>query len=69
MCQGWMVPFQEQTNELVWELNPENCLDLIFAALSREKVTIVPDYITSAIRQLMLDVPRTGSFQNICLLI
>ena len=32
-----------------------------------QKVTIVPDtnYIISAIRKLMLDIPSPGSFQNI----
>ena len=48
-----------------------NCLDLIFAASPYEKVIIVPDtnYITSAIRKFMLDMPSPGSFQNIGLLI
>ena len=48
----------------VWEANSENCSDLIFAV-------IVPDtnYVTSAIRKLMLDMPGPGSFQNIGLLL
>ena len=56
---------------LVREPNSENCLDLIFAATSCEKVITVPNtnYITSAIRKLMLDMPSSGSFQNIVLLI
>ena len=53
--------------KLVWEPNFENCLDLIFAAPPCEKVIIVPDtnYITSAIRNFMLDMPSPVSFQNI----
>ena len=45
--------------------NPENYLDLIFAAPLCEKVIIVLDtnYITSAIRKFMLDLPSHGSFQ------
>ena len=56
---------------LVREPNSENCLDLIFAAPLCEKVIVVPDinYITSAIRKLMLDMSSPGSFQNISLLI
>ena len=56
---------------IVREPNFENCLDLIFAAPPCEKVIIVPDtnYITSAIRKFMLDMPSPGSFQNIGLLI
>ena len=52
---------------IVWEPNSENCLDLIFAASPCEKVIIVSDtnYITSAIRKFMLDMPSPGSFQNI----
>ena len=36
-----------------------------------EKVIIVPDtnYVTSAIRKLMLNMPSPGSFQNVGLLI
>ena len=51
--------------------NSENCLDLIFAAPPCEKVIIVPDtnYIISAIRKFMLDMPSPGRFQNIALLI
>ena len=57
--------------DLVRDPNSENCLDLIFAAPSCEKAIIVPDtnYITSAIRKFMLDMPSPGSFQNIGLLI
>ena len=38
-----------------------------FCCTSCQKVIIVPDtkYITSAIRNLMLDIPSPGSFQNI----
>ena len=38
-----------------------------FCCTSCQKVIIVPDtnYITSAIRKLMLDIPSPGSFQNI----
>ena len=45
-------------------VNSENCLDLIFAAPSCEKVLIVSDtnYITSVNRKFM---PSPGSFQNI----
>ena len=52
---------------IVREPNSENCLDLTFAAPPCEKVIIVPDtnYITSAIRKFMLDIPSPGSFQNI----
>ena len=54
-------------SKIVREPNSENCLDLIFAAPPCEKVIIVPDtnYITSAIRKLMLDMPGPGGFQNI----
>ena len=46
-------------------------LSLEFCCSPYEKVVIVPDtnYITSAIRKLMLDIPSPGSFQNIGLLI
>ena len=56
---------------LVRKPNFENCLDLIFAALPYEKVIVVIDtnYITSAIRKFMLDMPSPGSFQNIGVLI
>ena len=56
---------------LVQEANSENCLDFIFAAPLCKKVIIVPDtnYITSAIRKFLLDMPSPGSFQNIGLLI
>ena len=49
----------------------ENCLDPIFAAPPCEKVIIVPDtnYIISAIRKFMLDMPSPGSSQNIGVLI
>ena len=56
------------TKVIVREPNSENCLDLIFATAPYEKVIIVPDkddYITSAIRKFMLDMPSPGSFQNI----
>ena len=49
---------------LALEPNSENCLDLIFVASPCEKAIIVPNYITSAIRTLMLDIPGPGSFQN-----
>ena len=44
-----------------------NCLDLIFVAFPCEKVFIVPDinYMTSAVRKSMLDMPVLGSFPNI----
>ena len=60
-----------KTDEIAWEPNSENCLDLIFAASPSEKVIIVPytHHITSSIRKFMLDVPSPGSFQNIDLLI
>ena len=52
---------------LVREPNSENFSGLIFKAPPCEKVIIVPDtnYITSAIRKFMLDIPVAGSFQNI----
>ena len=55
----------------VREPNSENCLDMIFAAPPCKKVIIVPDtnYVTFAIRKLMLDILSAGSFQNIGLLI
>ena len=55
----------------VREPNSENCLDLIFAAPLCEKVIVVPDtnYVRSAIRKFMLDMPSPGSFQNIGLLV
>ena len=55
---------------IVREPNSENFLDLIFAASSCEKVILVPDtnYITSATRKFMLDMPSSGSFKNIRLL-
>ena len=58
-------------NDVVREPNSEDCLDLIFVASPCEKVIIVPDtnYITSAIRQFMLDMSSPGSYQNIGLLI
>ena len=45
----------------------ENYLDLMFVASPGEKVTSVSDenYITYAIMKFMLDMPRSGSFQNI----
>ena len=66
-----MLRFQSFRKILVREPNSENCLDLIFAAPSCEKVITVPDtnYITLSIRKLMLDVPSAGSFQTIGLLI
>ena len=38
---------------------------MIFDKSFREKIIIVPDrnYITSAIRKFMLDMPSPGSFQ------
>ena len=58
-------------NELVRQPNSENWLDLIFTAPPREKAITVPDtnYIKSANRKFMLDMPSPGSFQNIGLLI
>ena len=46
-------------------------LEFEFCCTLVEKLNIVPDinYITSAIRKLMLDTPGPRSFQNICLLI
>ena len=57
--------------DLVREPNCENCLDLILAAFPCEKVIIAPDtnYVTSAIRKFMLDMPSPGSFQNYSFLI
>ena len=51
---------------LVRELNSENCLHLIFASPPCEKVIIVPDtnYITSAIRKFLLDMPSPGSLKK-----
>ena len=56
---------------IVREPNSENCFDLIFAARPCEKVIPVQDtnYIISAIRKFMLDMPSPGSFQNIGLLL
>ena len=53
--------------EVVREPKSESCLDLIFASPPCEKVIIVPDtnYMTSAIRKFMLDLPSPGSFENI----
>ena len=55
---------------IVREPNSEYCLDLIFAAPPCENVIIVPDtnHIT-AIRKFMLDMPTTGIFQNIGILV
>ena len=52
-------------NHFVREPNSENYLDLIFAAPLCEKIIIAPDtnYITSAIRKFMLDIPSPGSCQ------
>ena len=50
---------------LVREPNSENCLDLIFAALWESFIVLDTNYVTSAIRKFMLDMPRPGSFQNI----
>ena len=64
-----MLRFSSFEKILVQKPNSENCLDLdlTFAATPCEKVIIVPDanYITFAIRKLMLDIPSAGSFQNI----
>ena len=56
---------------MVLEPNSENCLDLTFAAPLCEKVIIVPDTsnIKSAIRKFMLDMPSSGGFKNIGILI
>ena len=53
--------------EYVWEPNSEDFLDLIFVAPPCEKVIFVSDknYITSAIKKFMLDMPSPGSSQNI----
>ena len=58
-------------SKLVREPNSGSCLDLIFAAPPCEKVIIVPDtnYITSAIRKFLLDMPSPDKLQNIGLLI
>ena len=50
--------------------NSENYLDFILAAPPCEKVIIVPDtnYIISAIKKFMLDMPSPGSLQNIGIL-
>ena len=52
---------------IVREPHSENCFYLIFAAPPCEKVIIIPDtnYVTSAIRKFMLDMPSPGSFQNV----
>ena len=52
---------------IVWEPISENCLDLIFVAPLCEKFIFVSDanYITSAIRKFMLDMPSPGRFRNI----
>ena len=62
---------KDQFELKVWEPNSENGFDLIFAAPPCEEVITVPDtnYITSAIRKFMLDMPNPGNFQNIGLLI
>ena len=59
-----------ETDIIVREPNSENCLDFIFAAPPCKKVIIIADtnYITSAIRKFILDMPSPGSFQNIGLL-
>ena len=66
-----VIDVKMRINEVVREPNSENCLDLIFDAPFREKVIIVPDtnYITSAIRRFILEMPSPGSFQNIGFLI
>ena len=55
---------------IVREPNSENCLDLILAAPPCDKVINVPDtnYITSATRKFMLDMPSPGNSQNILFL-
>ena len=60
----WMKIFYRK---IVRESDSENYLDLIFAAPPYKKVIILPDtnYIISAIRKFMLDVPSPGSSQNI----
>ena len=62
--------FLRLSSVLVLEPNSENCLDLIFAAPPCENVIVVPNtnYITSAIRKFMLNMPSPGSFQNISFL-
>ena len=78
-----LLHFSWTSPQLLWTLelpavvvrmpNSENCLDLLFAAPRFEKVIIVhvpaTNYITSAIRKFMSDMPRTGNFQNMGLLI
>ena len=58
---------RSSVSEIVSEPNSENCLDLICAAPPCEKGIVVPDtnYITSATRKFMLDMPGPGSFQGI----
>ena len=57
----------ENRKPITWEPNSENCLDLIFVPSPCEKDIIVSDtnFITSAIRKFMLDIPSSGSFQDI----
>ena len=54
-------------NEYAVLPNSENCLDLIFVAPPCEKFVLVSDknYITSAVRKFMLDMPDPSSSQNI----
>ena len=68
---GFQISVKSPERALVREPNSENCLDLIFSAPPCEKVITVADtnYITSAIRKFMLDMPGPGSFQNIGFLI
>ena len=55
------------SNIIIREQNNKSCLDLIFAVHPCEKLISASDenYIISAIRKFMLDMPRPGSFQNI----
>ena len=61
------MDFPQVCFRIVWEPHSENRLDLIFVAPPCKKVIFVSDknYITPAIRNFMLDMLSSGSFQKI----
>ena len=63
------VKSQQVSSLGIFTLDWEKYFDLTFVALPCDKVIFVFDknYITSAIRKFMLDMPSPGSFQNIVL--
>ena len=69
----WCLDFQSFGKILGYSLGAKlwKLLRFEFCCTRCEKVIIVPDtnYITSAIRKLILYIPSPGSFQNIGLLI